>query len=163
MSVLSQDWTTEKWADVVKALVRLLHKSAKKDARNIKICIEEVICKPAKTYISEDTAHTLQSLILALLESYIGLVRTNTVISLNRDELNEILISHWLVPNLKSCLSDIDEEIFNPKVTARCINSVIENYIESSPNWKDIRPSLSKDEIDRISYWKRGEHLPSTA
>ena len=131
--------------------------------RNIKICIEEVICKPAKTYISEDAAHTIQSLVLALLESYVGLVRTNTVISLNRDELNEILISHWLVPNLKSCLSDIDEEIFNPKVTARCINGVIENYIESAPNWKDIRPDLSKDDIDRISYWKRGEHLPSTA
>ena len=131
--------------------------------RNIKICIEEVICKPAKTYISEDAAHTLQALVLALLESYVGLVRTNTVISLNRDELNEILISHWLIPNLKSCLSDIDDEIFNPKVTARCINGVIENYIESSPNWKEIRPSLSKDDIDRISYWKRGEHLPSTA
>lgn len=91
------------------------------------------------------------------------MVRTNTVISLNRDELNEILISHWLIPNLKSCLSDIDDEIFNPKVTARCINGVIENYIESAPNWKKIRPSLSKDDIDRISYWKRGEHLPSTA
>jgi ankyrin repeat protein len=128
---------------------------------NIKICIEEVIFEPAKDYISEDFAQTLRALIRVLLESYVELVSTNTVISLNRDELNEILISHWLIPNLKSCLSDVDNEIFDPKVTARCINGVLEKYVESSPSWKKIRPSLHKDIIDRVSYWKRGEHLPS--
>jgi len=128
---------------------------------NIKICIEEVIVEPAKNHISEDFAQTLRALVRVLLESYVELVSTNTVISLNRDELNEILISHWLIPNLKSCLSDVDNEIFDPKVTARCINGVLEKYVESSPGWKKIRPSLHKDIIDRVSYWKRGEHLPS--
>ena len=130
---------------------------------NIKIIIGEVIFNPAKKYISEEAAHTLQSLVLALLESYVELVRRNTVISLNRDELNEILISHWLIPNLKSCLSDIDDEIFDPRVTVRCVNGVLEKYVESSPSWKRVRGSLSKDTIGRISYWKRGEHLPLTA
>lgn len=130
---------------------------------NIKISIGEVIFNPAKKYISEDAANTLQGLVLALLESYVELVRTNTVISLDRDELNEILISHWLIPNLKSCLSDIDDEIFDPRVTARCVNGVLEKYVESSPIWKKAKPSMTKDDINRTAYWKRSEHLPSTA
>ena len=45
MSILSQDWTTEKWAYVVKALVRLLHKSAKKEALNVKIYKKNTSCQ----------------------------------------------------------------------------------------------------------------------